>query len=166
VRPHVLRQLGLTTAALLLVTGGEASLATPLDPGHGARQVDYTSTVAIVGGDAGCDPTDPARCAGTFRSVRTMTGDLSGTAYVAGSAVLLADGTYQGQAVAQFTGEVAGCGTGTLVMIETGVLDPATGGSPGTWRIVAGQGSGDLLDTSGDGTADAIGQATGRVRCR
>jgi hypothetical protein len=29
-----------------------------------------------------------------------------GTAYVVGSAVFLADGTYQGQAVAQFTGSV------------------------------------------------------------
>ena len=47
------------------------------------------STVQIVGGDFGCDPTSPARCAGTFRTIRTFTGDLEGTGDVTGSAVLL-----------------------------------------------------------------------------
>ena len=59
---------------------------------------------------------------------------------MAGSAVLLSDGTYQGQGVAQFTGEVAGCGQGTLLMLEVGILDPATGTDAGTWTIVAGRG--------------------------
>jgi Protein of unknown function (DUF3224) len=88
------------------------------------------------------------------------------TAYVVGSAVLLADGTYQGQAVAQFTGSVESCGTGTLVMVETGVLDPAAGGSSGTWTIVAGQGAGDLSRTSGSGTAGTEGEGSGTIRCR
>jgi hypothetical protein len=166
---HFTRRLGIAAGTLLLVTGSQATLASPSgDGGHGTRQVAFSTTVQIVGGDAGCDPTDPTRCAGTFRSIRTFTGDLAGTAYVVGSATLLGDGTYQGQALAQFTGEVEGCGQGTLLMLETGVLDPATGGGHGTWTIVAGQGTGDLANTSGSGTADASAapDTVGTIRCR
>jgi Protein of unknown function (DUF3224) len=164
---HFTRRLGITAGALLLVTGTPPTSADVPDGGHGSRQVAFNSTVQIVGGDTGCDPTDPARCAGTFRSIRTFTGDLTGTAYVAGSAVLMSDGTYQGQAVVQFTGEVAGCGQGTLIMLEEGVLDPATGAAPGTWTIVAGRGTGDLAATSGGGTGGMPGTpgATGTIRC-
>src|SRR5262245_38339644 len=103
---HLTRGLGITTVALLLASGGQLASAASRDGGHGTRPVAFTSTLAIVGGDSGCDPTDPTRCAGTFRTVRTLSGDLAGTAYATGSAVLLADGTYQGQAVVQFTGTV------------------------------------------------------------
>jgi Protein of unknown function (DUF3224) len=164
---HVTRRLGITAGTLLLVTGSQATLAAPSDTGHGSRDVAYTTTAESVGGDFGCDPTDPVRCAGTYRIVRTFTGDLTGTAYVVGSAVLLGDATYQGQSVIQFTGEVEGCGQGTLVMLEEGVLDPASGGSRGTWTIVAGRGTGDLAGTTGSGTADTSvsAETVGRVRC-
>jgi hypothetical protein len=159
--------LGISAGALLLVTGSQATLAAPPDGGHGTRDVAFTTTVAIVGGDAGCDPTDPTRCGGTFRSIRTFSGDLTGTAYLVGSAVLLSDATYQGQDVAQFTGEVAGCGRGTLLILEVGVLDPATGANHGTWTIVPGRGTGDLALTSGSGTGDTSAPANvGRIRCR
>jgi Protein of unknown function (DUF3224) len=164
---HLSRRLGITTAALLLASGGQLASAAPRDDGgHGTRQVAFTSTLTPVGGDFACDPTDPTRCTGTFRTVRTLSGDLAGTAYATGSAVLLADGTYQGQAIVQFTGTVAGCGQGTLLMLEVGVLDPAAGTSAGTWTIVAGQGTGDLASTTGDGEADGTTPVTtGRVRC-
>jgi hypothetical protein len=157
--------VGLAAAALLLVSGTPATMAAPSGEGHGTRAVESASTFQIVGGDAGCDPTDATRCAGTFRTVRTYAGDLTGTAYVVGSAVLLGDGTYQGQAVAQFTGDIAGCGSGTLVMLETGILDPATGGSSGSWTIVAGRGTDNLAGTSGSGTAGPTGDVAGKVRC-
>jgi hypothetical protein len=51
-------------------------------------------------------------------------------------------------------------------MVETGVLDPAAGGSSGTWTIVAGQGAGDLSRTSGSGTAGTAGEGSGTIRCR
>jgi hypothetical protein len=159
------RRLGITAGALLLMAGTQPTLADAPDGGHGSRHVEFASTVQIVGGDSACDPTDPARCAGTYRVIRTFTGDLTGTAYVAGSAVLMGDRTYQGQDVAQFTGEVAGCGKGTLIMLEAGVPDPATGTSAGTWTIVAGRGTGDLAQTSGAGSADSATGATGTVRC-
>ena len=162
---NLTRRLGITAGALLLVTGTQPTLAAAPDGGHGSRHVEFDSTVQIVGGDFGCDPTDPARCAGTYRNIRTFTGDLTGTAYVAGSAVLLGDGTYQGQGVAQFTGEAEGCGQGTLIMLEVGVLDPATGADGGTWTIVAGRGTGDLAATSGAGTADSATGSTGTIRC-
>jgi Protein of unknown function (DUF3224) len=163
---HLTRRVGITAGALLLATGTQVTSASPPGPGHGSQPVEFTTTVQIVGGDAGCDPTDPARCAGTFRSIRTYAGDLTGTAYLVGSAVLLGDSTYQGQAVAQFTGQVEGCGSGTLIMLEAGVLDPVSGADRGTWSIVAGQGTGDLAGASGSGTAEAATGASGTVRCR
>ncbi len=51
-------------------------------------------------------------------------------------------------------------------MLEAGVLDPATGGSEGTWTIVDGQGTGDLADTTGAGATDAATSVTtGTIRC-
>ena len=166
-RSHFIRRLGVTAGTLLLVAGAPPTLADTPDGGHGTRLVAFDSTVQIVGGDSACDPTDPSRCAGTFRAVHTYRGDLAGTAYVAGSAVLMSDGTYQGQSVVQFTGDVTGCGHGTLIMLEEGVLDPVTGAAPGTWTIVAGRGTGDLAATSGGGTGGLPGTpgATGTIRC-
>ena len=77
----------------------------------------------------------------------------------------LPNGTYQGQDVAQFSGTIAGCGTGTVVMVEVGILDPATGGQRGTWTITAGQGTSDLARVSGSGTSDDS-KATGTLRCQ
>jgi hypothetical protein len=136
------------------------------DGGHGTRHVEFTSTSQPLGFDLGCDPTVPTRCAGTFSAIRTFSGDLSGTAYVVGSAVLLADGTYQGQDVAQFSGTIEGCGTGTVIILDAAILDPATGDEFGTWSIKAGQGTGDLAMVSGSGTSDSrAGGAFGTIRC-
>jgi hypothetical protein len=160
---HVSRLVGLA-AVFVLVTSSAAS-ARP-DRDHGARHVHFASTSQFLGGNSACDPTAPTRCAGTFQSVRTFAGDIEGTAYVVGSAVLLRNGTYQGQDVAQFTGTIEGCGSGTLLMIDTGVLDPATANERGTWTIVGGQGTGDLARVSGSGTTDTrAGGATGGIRC-
>jgi hypothetical protein len=159
----------LVVAGVLVVAAGGGTpraRADRPDGGPGNRTVAFTSSAQIVGGDSGCDPTVPTRCAGTFRSLRTFDGDLSGTAYVVGSAVLLADGTYQGQAVAQFTGTVEGCGSGTLVIVETGVLDPANQREKGTWTVVDGQGTGDLAQLTGAGRSDSAAGGTGRIRCR
>ena len=67
----------------------------------------------------------------------------------------------------QSTGSVEGCETGTLVITESGILDPATGGGSGTWTITAGQGTGDLAQVSGtlsgDSRIDDV--VRGAVRC-
>jgi hypothetical protein len=152
----------------LVTFSAEPQFATARPPdGHGTRSVTFTTRGETVGGDFGCDPTDPTRCAGTFRNVHTFAGDFVGTSYQVGSAVLLPDGIYHGQAVSTFTGTVAGCGSGTLVILETGLLDPSNGDSWGTWTIVRGEGTGELSELSGSGTADTrtSDPATGTVRC-
>ena len=165
---YPIRKAAAIAAAVFTLTTTAGPALGASDGGHGSRQVAFTTTQGLVGGDFACDPTDPTRCAGTFRNVQTLSGDLSGSAYAVGSAFLLPEGRYQGQSIVQFTGSVAGCGTGSLVIIETGVLDPVTGDTFGTWTVVAGQGTGDLAQTSGDGTADTrINDATtGSIRCR
>jgi Protein of unknown function (DUF3224) len=160
---HARRLVGL--AAVVIVLTASTAAARPTG-GNGTRHVVFSSTSEIVGFETACDPSEPTRCAGTFRSIRTYTGDLTGTAYVVGSAVLLADGTYQGQDVAQFSGTVEGCGGGTLILVDTGILDPATANEHGTWAIAAGQGTGALAHVSGTGTSDTrAGGATGTLRC-
>ena len=139
---------------------------------HNGGHVTVTvSPPTLVGGDFGCDPTDATRCVGTFRNVRTVTGDLEGTAYQVGAASALPDGTYQGAGVVLFTGTVRHCGAGTLVIVEAGVLDPLNGGGSGTWDITAGQGTGELAGAHGNlrlKSSDNFGGGviTGRIRCR
>ena len=151
----------------LLVVASQPAIARS-DGGHGIRDVQFTMTApSLVGGDFGCDPTDSTRCAGTFRNVRTITGDFAGTTYQVGAAALLPDGTYLGQAVVQFTGTVEGCGSGTLMIQESGILDPVTGGARGTWVIMSGSGTGDLAQLSGSTTVDSRTSDTwtGTIRC-
>lgn len=163
------RRLAPTLAIALtaLAVGPQATAAE--DGGRRRTHVSFTQSAPVtVGGDFGCDPSDSTRCAGTFRNVRTLTGDFSGTTYQTGTAVPLPDGTYQGVAVVQFTGTLAPCGSGTLVIVEHGRLDPISGASWGTWVIEAGQGTGDLAGVSGRLSADSrvSDETSGRIRCR
>ena len=50
---------------------------------------------------------------------------------------------------------------------ESGILDPATGHSWGTWVITPGSGTGDLAALSGSATADTriSDRTTGTMRC-
>jgi hypothetical protein len=155
-------------AALAVLASGSSPVGAGSDGGHGTRQVELTqSSPVLVGGDFGCDPTDPTRCGATFRNLRTLSGDFTGTAYQVGTAALLPDGIYQGVGLQLFTGTVDGCGTGTLTIVETGRLDPVTGATWGTWEITAGQGTGELTDVSGslsgDSRVDDV--LTGTLRC-
>ena len=109
----------------------------------------------------------PTRCVGTFQNVITYTGDMTGTSYASGSAALAPDGIYRATAIEQFSGTIAGCGTGTMIIEQVGTLDPATGVADGSWRIVAGAGSGDLADATGGSVRTPLGTRTQAiVRCR
>ena len=159
--------MGVAGIPAALVATSHTALARP-DGAPGSRHVEFVqSAPRPVGGDFGCDPTDATRCGGTFRNVRTLTGDLAGTTYQVGSAVLLPDQTYLGHAVTQFTGTVDGCGSGTFVIQEVGILDPATGDNWGTGEITAGHGTGDLAQLSGSLIADSRtgDTVTGTIRC-
>ena len=77
------------------------------------------------------------------------------------------DGIYRATAIEQFTGSMAGCGTGTVVIEQKGTLDPATGRSEGSWAIVAGAGSGDLATATGGSIHVAAGEpGKAWIRCR
>ena len=106
-------------------------------------------------------------CAGTFENVITYTGGITGTSYAVGAAAVAADGLYRGTAIEQFSGTIAGCGTGTVIIQQTGVLDPATGVSTGSWTMVPGTGTGDLTKIAGGSSKVTTGQpAKAWVRCR
>jgi Protein of unknown function (DUF3224) len=157
-----------SAAALVLLASGSSPVGAGSDGGHGTRQVELSiSSPMPVGGDFGCDPTDPTRCAGSYRNLRTLAGDFTGTGYQVGMASLLADGIYQGVGLVLFTGTVEGCGTGTLTIVENGRLDPVTGATWGTWEITAGQGTGELADLSGSLAADSRVDdvSRGTIRC-
>lgn len=166
------RRLAATAAAVAVVAAVAGAGPASADNVRSGRPLSVTVTVGAptpVGGDFGCDPTDPARCVGTFRNVRTFSGDFNGTAYQVGAAAILPDGTtYQGAGVVLFTGSVKRCGTGTMLIVETGRLDAGTGAGSGTWEITAGQGTGDLANVSGSLALDShVGDAaTGKLRCR
>jgi hypothetical protein len=159
----------LSLAAIAVV--GLGSLAAPatssVASAHRIRHVTYQATLQPTGGTGVCDPTVPTRCAGTFENVITYTGGITGTSYAVGAAALAADGRYRGTAIEQFSGTIAGCGTGTVIIQQTGVLDPATGGSEGSWTIVPGTGTGDLTTVTGGSSNVTAGQpAKAWVRCR
>ena len=161
------RRATVAATALIVLAVSSTAGARP-DGGIGTRHVEITSSApTLVGGDFGCDPTDPSRCAGTFRNVSTIAGDLIGTTYQVGTATVLPDGTYHGVAIVVFTGEVVGCGSGTLVMVQDGYVDPASGTNWGTATITAGEGTGDLTDVSGTLVNDSrvSSSSTGTIRC-
>jgi hypothetical protein len=146
---------------LLLVGVAALGLALPttaaFGQSHRPHRITYTATLQPTGGRVSCDPTMPARCVGTFENVITYSGDMAGTSFASGSAALAPDGLYHGTAIEQFSGSVAGCGDGTMVIEQSGTLDPATGTSTGSWRIVPGAGSGDLASATGGSRHGRVG---------
>jgi hypothetical protein len=162
------RRLAIPAAVALTAFVIGSPVGADPDGGHGTRHVQFTgSPPVLVGGDFGCDPTAPTRCVGTFRNTRTLSGDFTGTAYQVGTATLLPDGTYQGAGLVLFTGAVNGCGSGTLTIIESGRLDPATGAGWGTWEITSGEGTGDLANVGGTlfGDTRIDNLTSGTIRC-
>ena len=97
----------------------------------------------------------------------TYTGGITGTSFAVGAAALAPDGIYRATAIEQFTGTIAGCGSGTVVIQQTGTLDPATGRSEGSWAIVPGAGSGDLATATGGSSRARRGErGKAWIRCR
>jgi hypothetical protein len=153
------------TAAAMVGIGGFAVPSTGASA-HRLRHVTYDAVLQPTGGTTPCEPTPPKRCVGTFENVITYSGGITGTSYAVGAAALAPDGLYRGTAIEQFSGTIAGCGTGTLIIQQTGTLDPATGRSEGSWTILPGAGSGDLATATG-GDSNAVTGERGRawIRC-
>ncbi len=101
----------------------------------------------------------------------TYSGDLTGTS-ISHSAGALFGTEYAAGDTTIFTGTLAGCGTGTMVMVSTG---RGTSGGKGTsrWDIFEGLGTGDLARVHGSGTTESgpdssgaiVVTLTGRITC-
>ena len=122
-----MRRLSVAAIALVGIGGIAVPATSSVASAHRIRHVTYDAALQPTGGTAPCDPTTPARCAGTFENVITYTGGITGTSFAVGAAALAPDGVYRAMAIEQFTGTIAGCGTGTVVIRQTGTLDPDDG---------------------------------------
>ena len=146
------RILGVGLVSALALGGGGSSPVAPearsaSDGQHpGQFSVAYeVSAPATIVLPPSCDPA--ARCVVPYANATSqVSGDVAGTAVAAGSAVI---GSSQATSTAHavFTGTVAACGTGTYVVRYSIVYELAdvTGGSPGTWEVVPGFGTGPRL---------------------
>jgi len=116
-----------------------------------------------------CNPADPTDCIlPSNYSATQVTGDLTGEVFSA-SIVIGRNGVYPGASLIAFTGEVAGCGSGGLIITNVGTFDPSTGETSGRWTINADGGTGALADVAGDGTMTfgaTGGRYEGTLRCR
>jgi hypothetical protein len=136
----------------------------------GGREVTFEAPGAPIPTllTSNCNPADADDCIlPTNFSPTEVTGDVWGTAF--GSAAVIArNGVYTGSSVVAFTGDVAGCGTGGLVMTTQGTTDPSTGETTGEWTFSEDGGTGELADVTGSGTSvvDAEGaRYEGRISC-
>ena len=120
-------------------------------------------------GDPICDA--EKHCMIPLTLTGTYSGDLTGTGISHGAGALF--GTeYASGGTLIFTGTITGCGSGTMVVTDSG-RGTTDGRGSSTWTIVDGVGTGDLVRVSGSGTttfAPGAGGATtltltGRVIC-
>jgi len=101
----------------------------------------------------------------------TLVGDLTGT-WISHSAGALFGTDFAAGSTDIYTGKVAGCGTGTMVIVGIGRGSTA-GKSSGTWEIFKGLGTGDLARVRGRGTSVVASSShgnlaetlTGRITC-
>ena len=123
---------------------------------HGRHHIEWTNEAPpIVIGVPQCDATP--RCLYPWTETGVSHGDLEGTYIASGVATVSATGALTVVRTDIFTGTVAGCGTGTVVSHGTEDIGPS---SSATWSIVAGFGTGDLVDVTGHGTAVGAAGAT------
>jgi len=135
-------------------------------PAHRQHRLSYTVSEQRGGGGVDCDPTTPSRCIFSFQVLWTYSGEMTGTSYSSGTASLGSDGLYHAVAIERFSGSVAGCGDGTLIIRQTGELDPTTGEFTGSWTIVADAGTGDLSHASGGSVnGSARDEPVAMIRC-
>lgn len=95
----------------------------------------------------------------TGTSISHSAGALVGSEYAAGDTLI-------------YTGTVAGCGTGTLVILSTG-RGTIDGKGTSKWEVVDGLGSGELARLRGSGTTTlgpdsagaSVATVTGHVTC-
>ena len=159
-----------TNASAASTSSTTATFATPTSSTPSGREIHATSTAdSTKVGDSICD--SQQHCMIPLSVTGTYTGDLSGTSISHGAGALV--GTkYAAGGTLIFTGAVAGCGTGTMVIVDTGV-GSTDGTATSEWEIVDGFGSGDLARVQGSGTTTTAKSSdgsftatlTGRITC-
>lgn len=113
------------------------------------EEVNASSTAGATSvGDPICDAEQ--HCMYPLTITATLSGDLTGTT-ISHSAGTLVGTDFAASDTLIFSGTVAGCGTGTLVFLSTG-LGSTTGTTTSTWTIAEGFGTGDLVHATGTGT--------------
>jgi hypothetical protein len=163
----------LAIVAGLTMTVGSGSINA--DQGGNWRTVHFTAT--DTGGtmkflDPTCDVA--GNCIYVTKvSGNALGGDLDGTEVSTGLATVAPTGVVVLQTSAAFSGSVRGCGTGTVVYTNHGVLMPDEQIFRFTLRIEPGTGTGDFAGMTGSGLgeidlADPAGVATvtGKLRCQ
>jgi len=136
-------------------------------PGHEVHATSTAGTTTV--GDPVCDPEQ--HCLYPLTITATVSGDLTGST-ISHSAGTLAGTEFAASDTLIFTGTVAGCGTGTLVLLSLG-RGSTTGTTTGTWTIAEGFGTGDLVRAAGSGTTTTepgsdgalSSTLTGRLTC-
>lgn len=111
-----------------------------------------------------CSP--EGRCLISVNDQASLTGDFTGTLTSTGASTIY-NNVFTSSAVAILSLTDSPCGAGTLVLENT--LAGSTGDSDNTWRISAGQGTGDLVDVKGRGIIElnpgSPALFSGRISC-
>jgi Protein of unknown function (DUF3224) len=167
-RPRSQRPLAvaLTVAALAVAAVGVAGSASTADaqPDPAVRRStwEYNQSAALLGAPV-CSN---GRCLIPFSLTGTIDGDGQGSFVQSGSGTLLPGGTLFANSSLIFTGTIADCGSGSVVLTSTGINQ--AGRTSGAIVIVDGSGTGDLAGLTGrgtvtDGEVAPNGQASGTI---
>jgi Protein of unknown function (DUF3224) len=184
--PH-LRRLVTTiaiAAAATAVSGAGGALAnaaaSPMGGSPANRRVavsaEFQAPPDVVTFAEPCSATNPVPavgvCRGTSFGGATYTGTLQGTSSYQTAFTVSPAGVVYFVAMETFTGNVAGCGTGTMTSRSSGTIS-ATGELRYQQQVVRGLGTDGLADVTGQGTvtgtynADGTetGHLTGKLHC-
>jgi hypothetical protein len=170
---HTARSRVLTSIIGITALGGvvltTAAWTGDSEGGHGSH-IEFDAT--------GQTPRQPAPqtcagpiCASASTTSNTYTGDWTGTDVSGAATVPNGEGVLTGVGSHTFTGDVAGCGYGSIAVITLNVFSlPPPSPLVGKWETVPGTGTGDLTNLRASGEtfvdpATGSGHITGKQHC-
>jgi hypothetical protein len=147
-----------STGASSSTTATSSAPTTTEPPG---REIHATATEGAPPkvGEPICD--SQQHCMIPLTLTGTYAGDLMGTSVANGAGVLVGS-KYAASDTLIYTGSVAGCGTGTMVIIGGGV-GSTDGSATSEWEIADGFGTGDLISVHGTGTTTTATSSDGTL---
>jgi hypothetical protein len=141
-----------------------------------AVSADFQAPPDVVTFAEPCDAAKPIPtvgvCRGTSFGGATYTGTLQGTSQYQTAFTVPPSGVVYYVALETFSGTVAGCGTGSITVRDTGTIS-VTGQLHYKWEVVQALGTDGLTDVTGHGAVTGAynadgsqtGHLTGRLRC-